>query len=322
GQTREAIDLSNEKILKNKPKASKLRQQQLPAWQPILTASTVIPTVIGVGIVFIPIGVALFLASEGGTVSFFYFSLKEYTIDYTKCGIGAPCILMFNITEDMQGDVYIYYYLENYFQNHRRYVKSRNDKQYLGNLMEVSDCEPYAYNENNIPIAPCGAIANSMFNDTYELYYIKNSEKIRVPVTTDGVLWEVDKERKFKNPPIPPGGDLCDAFKGTAKPPNWAVQPCMNGGFENVDLIVWMRTAALPNFRKLWRLVNRNANDVQSNSLFRNGLPSGVYEIRINSSIAYLVVGSLSIVLGIVFIAIHIKFGHSVNELSNVGPSH
>uniref|UniRef100_A0A0K0D0Q1 Transmembrane protein 30A n=1 Tax=Angiostrongylus cantonensis TaxID=6313 RepID=A0A0K0D0Q1_ANGCA len=168
GQTREAIDLSNEKILKNKPKA----------WQPILTASTVIPTVIGVGIVFIPIGVALFLASEGGT-----------------------------------GDVYIYYYLENYFQNHRRYVKSRNDKQYLGNLMEVSDCEPYAYNENNIPIAPCGAIANSMFNDTYELYYIKNSAKIRVPVTTDGVLWEVDKERKFKNPPIPPGGDLCDAFK-------------------------------------------------------------------------------------------------------------
>uniref|UniRef100_A0A0K0D6M1 T9SS type A sorting domain-containing protein n=1 Tax=Angiostrongylus cantonensis TaxID=6313 RepID=A0A0K0D6M1_ANGCA len=73
-------------------------------------------------------------------------------------------------------------------------------------------------------------------------------------------------------------------LKGTAKPPNWAVQPCMNGGFENVDLIVWMRTAALPNFRKLWRLVNRNANDVQSNSLFRNGLPSGVYEIRINSS--------------------------------------
>ncbi|KHJ79544.1 hypothetical protein OESDEN_20807 [Oesophagostomum dentatum] len=38
--------------------------------------------------------------------------------------------------------------------------------------------------------------------------------------------------------------------------------------------------------------------------------------------IAYLVVGSLAIVLGIVFIVIHIKFGHSVNELSDVGAGH
>ncbi|KAJ1351187.1 CDC50 protein chat-1 [Parelaphostrongylus tenuis] len=250
----------------------------------------------------------------------------------------------------MKGDVYIYYYLENYFQNHRRYVKSRNDKQYLGNLKEVSDCDPYAYNEGNVPIAPCGAIANSMFNDTYSLYYVKNSIRTPVPVTTDGVLWDVDKDRKFKNPPIPPGGTLCEAFKGTAKPPNWKWEPCTMGGFENVDFIVWMRTAALPNFRKLWRLVNRNSNDPRGGSIFRDGLPSGQYEIDIVSNypvkafggrksfvvsttswmggknsflgIAYLVVGSLSIVLGIVFIGIHIKFGHSVNELSNVGLSH
>ncbi|EJW81832.1 hypothetical protein WUBG_07257 [Wuchereria bancrofti] len=45
---------------------TKLRQQKLPAWQPILTASTVIPTVFGIGIVFLPIGVALLLASQGG----------------------------------------------------------------------------------------------------------------------------------------------------------------------------------------------------------------------------------------------------------------
>lgn len=45
---------------------TKLRQQKLPAWQPILTASTVIPTVFGIGVVFLPVGVALFLASQGG----------------------------------------------------------------------------------------------------------------------------------------------------------------------------------------------------------------------------------------------------------------
>ncbi|KJH42500.1 core histone H2A/H2B/H3/H4 [Dictyocaulus viviparus] len=320
---------------------SKLRQQQLPAWQPILTASTVIPTVIGVGVVFIPI-------------------VKEYVLDYTNCGVDTVCSLSLNVTEDMEGDVYIYYYLENYFQNHRRYVKSRNDKQFLGNLMEVADCEPYAYDENKNPIAPCGVIANSMFNDTYELYYVQNSAKILVPVTTDGVLWDVDKDKKFKNPPLPPSGDLCEAFKGTAKPPNWKVEPCKINGFENVDLIVWMRTAALPNFRKLWRLVDRNNN---TRSEFRKGLPHGEYEVRIFSNypvtifggrksfvisttswaggknsflgdetiiicfglmliciisgIAYLVVGSLSIMLGVVFIVIHIKFGQSVTELSD-----
>ncbi|KAK6059253.1 / CDC50 family protein, LEM3 family [Cooperia oncophora] len=324
-----------------KESASKLRQQQLPAWQPILTASTVIPTVIGIGVIFIPIGVALYLASEG---------VNEYVLDYTNCAIDSQCTLTFNVTKDMQGDVYFYYYLENYFQNHRRYVKSRNDKQYLGNLMEVSDCEPFAYDDNKVPIAPCGAIANSKFNDTYDLIYIEKGSRIAVPVTKDGVLWDVDKNKKFKNPPIPAGGTLCDAFKGTVKPPNWKVEPCMEDGFENVDLIVWMRTAALPNFRKLWRLLDRTSENPLAGGRFREGLPAGQYQVTVHSNypvavfggrksfvlsttswagaknsflgIAYMVVGSLSIVLGVIFIGIHIKFGHSVNELSQVGSAH
>lgn len=38
-----------------------------------------------------------------------------------------PCIcqINFNLTEDFKGDVYFYYGLSNYYQNHRRYVKSR-----------------------------------------------------------------------------------------------------------------------------------------------------------------------------------------------------
>lgn len=50
-------------------------------------------------------------------------------------------------------------------QNHRRYVRSRDDLQLNGKLKETvsSDCEPFAI-FNNSPIAPCGAIANSLFN--------------------------------------------------------------------------------------------------------------------------------------------------------------
>lgn len=42
----------------------------------------------------------------------------------------------------------------------------RDDSQLLGqlSLTPSGDCEPFAYDTNNKPIAPCGAIANSMFN--------------------------------------------------------------------------------------------------------------------------------------------------------------
>lgn len=65
----------------------------------------------------------------------------------------------------LQGTVYLYYGLNNFYQNHRRYVKSRDDYQLLGRLSDnpSSDCDPFRIN-NNKPIAPCGAIANSLFN--------------------------------------------------------------------------------------------------------------------------------------------------------------
>lgn len=61
----------------------------------------------------------------------------------------------------------MYYGLTNYYQNHRRYVKSRDDEQLLGHLSQTpsSDCTPFAIDpDTNKPIAPCGAIANSLFN--------------------------------------------------------------------------------------------------------------------------------------------------------------
>lgn len=64
-----------------------------------------------------------------------------------------------------QKDVFMYYGLTNYYQNHRRYVKSRDDAQLLGDIKKEpsGDCAPFDKNESSY-IAPCGAIANSLFN--------------------------------------------------------------------------------------------------------------------------------------------------------------
>ena len=72
----------------------------------------------------------------------------------------------------LQGTVYLYYGLTNFYQNHRRYVRSRDDNQLHGDEMSPdslqSDCEPYKKRKLNASveygIAPCGAIANSLFN--------------------------------------------------------------------------------------------------------------------------------------------------------------
>merc|ERR1719400_1667033 len=139
---------------------------------------------------------------------------------------NCTCIVEIEIEADMEKPVYMYYGLTNFYQNHRRYVKSRSEAQLLGKIETKTakgDCEPFAMGVNvngaAKPIVPCGAIANSLFNDTITL---KDEGDNVVPLTKTGIAWESDKKYKFQNPEVPAqyNGNLTKyLMEETASPP-------------------------------------------------------------------------------------------------------
>lgn len=347
--------------LVNKDRPS-FKQQNLPAWQPILTAGTVLPTFFLIGVTFVPIGFGLLMSS---------LSVQEFTLDYTDCrsikdisktcesivalnaSRSCECLLEFELPEDFRREVYVYYGLSNFYQNHRRYVKSRDDRQLLGDLSsKSSDCEPYLspVAEKTLTYAPCGAVANSKFNDTFDLVWRKdNYTTSQIILQKIGIAWPSDKKIRFRNPEGF-AKDPAQAFYGTIKPKNWdkrvfelAPKYPENNGFQNEDLIVWMRTAALPTFRKLYGIVTKTG-ELEKDDI--NHLPRGKYFLRVdyhfpvhmfngrkrfiisNTSwlggknnflaVAYIVVGCICFLLSAVFLFIHKKYGRLPSEVVQI----
>lgn len=65
-------------IQNKKPDNTAFKQQRLPAWQPILTAGTVLPAFFVIGLIFIPIGIGLYVTSN---------NIKEFEVRPVLSGI-------------------------------------------------------------------------------------------------------------------------------------------------------------------------------------------------------------------------------------------
>lgn len=77
---------------------------------------------------------------------------------------------------------------------------------------------------------------------------------------------------------------ICFPHIGTVKPSFWSkpayeldTSDPSNNGFVNQDFLVWMRRAALPDFRKLYRRITEGD--------YASGLPAGNYSLEIAYSI-------------------------------------
>ena len=126
-------------------KASKFKQQKLPAWRPVPTITSTTITFVSFGIIFIIIGIIILIYSN---------KIHEVSIRYdTLCtSIDTQCEATIQIDKKIEKDVMVYYQINNFYQNHRRYVKSKSDDQLKGksvslkSIKDSGDCDPVITN--------------------------------------------------------------------------------------------------------------------------------------------------------------------------------
>ncbi|XP_075870754.1 transmembrane protein 30C [Nelusetta ayraudi] len=280
--------------LSRRPDNSAFKQQRLPAWSPVLTANTVLPFFYFASLLCLVLGVVLIVTVKNtqelrkeytmaGTCNLCYTKRENMSSAQEECS----CMVTLELKTPFKGDVFFYYGLKNFHQNLRRYMDSRDDAQTLGWESKLKDpssyCVPFQKDPDGVPYAPCGAVANSMFNDTFDLFHhVSLTRMTRVPLRRTGLTWYTDKNIKFRNPKTE-NQTLAQVFNGTAKPAYWRepvykldASDKYNNGFINDDFIVWMREAAFPNFKKLYGILDRQSEQ------FRDGLPAGNYSVSIS----------------------------------------
>ena len=185
------------------------KQQIMKAWQPVPTIYSTVILFCLLGLFFLGFGIALIILTQQ------IVEVTEYYDD--KCKINDVCNISIDIPNDMQAPVFFYYQLENFYQNHRRYVKSRDVDQLRGVIQTVSTldstCTPVVtmaqlgipnnkvLNGSSLldsdPANPCGLIAKSFFNDTYKM---SDSNMTSIFIDETGIAWPSDKENKFFRP--------------------------------------------------------------------------------------------------------------------------
>ncbi|KAI3325850.1 CDC50 family protein [Xylariaceae sp. AK1471] len=306
-----------EKKTSRRPANTAFRQQRLKAWQPILTPKNVIWIFFVLGVFAAVVGGLLIYASrmvssieidyttcatDAGTNDFRPIPLskvktywrnngtdsvnaqwnKTENFNYTYSGVEVQnltlCTLQFTTKQDMSAPVRAYYHLDNFYQNHRRYVNSFFSDQLLAknftlSNLKNSDCAPLAVENDTLEIYPCGLIANSLFNDTIGRPVRVGSEGSEEDRTykwsEEGIAWQSDMDlyEPLKNP----------NYDVILPPPNWRVR-YPDGKYtpefpppnlkEDEHFVTWMRTAALPSFFKPWAFGNET-------------LVAGTYQIQI-----------------------------------------
>jgi len=297
--------LARSKSQKNIDMGYAFKQQLLSAWRPKPTLKCAITVYLFIGLIFFALGIAILVFTD---------KIVEKMVRYdnleTCSTLGTVCAVSFVLTENITGPVYIYYEIDNFYQNHRRYILTIPTYQLRGEDLEaddLSDCDPIIYNQD-LPVTtavdgsaldpaavaiPCGNAARAFFNDTYIL--IRNDDNKTYEISDKGIAWESDVEHKFKN---------IDLSR------QWL-------DMENERFIAWMKIAPFSNFRKPWGVINEDLVAGTFTVIINNNWNSSIFDgkksfVLTNTNVfggknnflayTYIAVGAASILLAIIFI--------------------
>ena len=303
-ETKKEKEEEDQDLVYERVKKSRFKQQRLPAWRPVPTILSIIIIFAVFGVVFIVLGVIVLIYSK---------KVKSYEVDYTDCLLVSdpsydsnnPCTQTITINEDIEKPIFVYYQLDGFFQNTRRYVKSKEADQLTGDdFYSHENCDPVVYNKDldidfdydnsnfgpdDIAI-PCGLMAKTFFNDSYTF----KINDVVIDIDDTGIAFDKDKELFYKNPT---SGNWLD--------------------MEDEHFLVWMRPSGLPNPRKLWGKINQDLKkDDQIEITITNNYNVNHYDgkkkiVLSNATdlggkndflgISYIVVGGLSLICAIIF---------------------
>ena len=299
-QTMSAEPLNDEDLVYERVKQSRFKQQNLPAWRPVPTILSIVIVFAIFGILFIILGIVLLIYSN---------KVKSAEIEYTDCTLGQICNKQLTLENDIDSPVFVYYQLNGFFQNSRRYVKSKETDQLTGDDISVHDeCEPAEKNKEmgfspsqtaldgsaldpEAYAVPCGLMAKTFFNDTFS-FSIGSTD---LTVDETNIAFDKDKKLYDENP---------DRSK------QWM-------DMTNEHFLVWMRPSGLPNPKKLWGRIDRDLKqgekiDIAINNNYDVSHYKGKKKIVLSNAtkfggknkflgISYIVVGALSILCAIIF---------------------
>ncbi|XVF77776.1 hypothetical protein PTKIN_Ptkin14bG0073800 [Pterospermum kingtungense] len=273
-----------------------------------------------VSIVFIPIGVVSLFASRDVVEITDRYETACVPSNFTdkvsfiqNADADKTCRRTLTVKKLMKKPIYVYYQLDNFYQNHRRYVKSRSDSQLKddNSQNDTDSCKPEGTTIDGKAIVPCGLIAWSLFNDTYS--FSLNNQSLNV--NKKGISWKSDRDSKFGKDVFPQNFQNGTLIGGAHLNDSLPLS-------EQEDLIVWMRTAALPTFRKLYGKIER---DLQPNEVIDVILENNYNTYSFNGKkklvlsttswlggkndflgIAYLTVGGLCFFLALSFTVVYL----------------
>ena len=295
------IESEDEDQVYQQIKDSRFKQQRLPAWRPVPNIISILIVFSFFGLLFIILGIVLLVYSN---------KVKSAEIEYSDCALNTVCRKQILIEDDIDQPVFVYYQLNGFYQNSRRYLKSRDISQLTGDdPYSHDDCEPaetneeMGFDENRTAMdgsttlikketaIPCGLVAKTFFNDTFKFYI--NNESLAVDETN--IAFRRDKKLYDENP----------------KPSEQWID------ITNEHFLVWMRPSGMPNPRKLWGRIKRDLKegeviDVDINNIYKVSHYDGEKKIILSNAtvfggknkflgISFIIVGCLSILCGIIF---------------------